>query len=59
MQQADNSDSSSFPTAECEACGWPMRLILIEPDEHDSNVDKRHFACACGATANRVVVHAE
>ena len=51
--------SSLLAAPECTACGHLMRLVLIEPHEHFSNLDNRHFVCSCGATADYVVTHSE
>jgi hypothetical protein len=50
--------SSLLAAPQCAACGQFMRLTLIEPHEHFSNLDNRQFVCTCGATAEYVVAHA-
>ena len=57
MQQAHPSELSSLlSNPVCTACGGPMRLVLIEPNEQATDTDTRHFTCVvCGATEIKVV----
>ena len=61
MPQAhDNQPSmpmSLMAAPQCAACGRFMRLALIDPHEHFSNLDDRQLTCTCGATAEYLATH--
>ena len=60
MSEAKHQLDSTLPKPRlCTACGRPMRLASIEPDNNYINLDRRTFSCDCGRSMYDLVAHPE